>query len=171
MRLNKVAGIVFSILVFSYPVRPDDIQTNGRVCADPSASCQSSKWQFRPYDLSFKLPPALKWLNNYRSLNFYAIILKSMPTISDPDGPPGQRECSGYVSEIERMRVQEMFPKQKVFASRFGCGSPGVWYTNINAEYNFLAVYAGETQAAADTFLRTVRGSFPGANLGRPRFS
>jgi hypothetical protein len=165
MKINSLIGTVFLILVFSYTVRPDDIQTNGRVCAEPSAPCQSSKWQFRQYDLSFKLPRELKWLNNYRSATFYAIILKSMRAIPDPDGPAGERECSGYVSETERTRVQKMFATRKVFASRFGCGSPGVWYTNVNADYNFLAVYAGETQATADSFLRTVRGSFPGANL------
>lgn len=165
MNLKRLVCAVFSMLVLSIPIRADDIQTNGRVCGNPTAPCQSSKWQFRPYDLSFKLPQDLKWLNNYRSVNFYAIILKSMRTISDPDGPAGERECSGYISETERIRAQGMFPKHKVFASRFACGSPGVWYTNINAEYNFLAVYAGETQAAAEAFLPTVRRSFPGANI------
>ena len=42
-----------------------------------------------------------------------------------------------------------------------------VWYNNINAEYNFLAVYAGETSGEAKQVLRQVKatGSFNDANI------
>jgi len=162
-----IGGTILTLFVLGYSAKPDDIQTNGKVCSNPLAPCQSMKWQFRDYDLSFKLPPNLKWLNNYRSATFYAVILKSQRAIQDPDGPAGAGECSGYVSEAERKRVQALFPTRKVFASRFGCGSPGVWYTDVNADYNFLAVYAGETQASANTFLQTIRSTFPGSNTRR----
>lgn len=65
------------------------------------------------------------------------------------------------------MEAQSMFLKPKGFASHFGCGHLTVGYTNVNYNYNFLAVYAGETQAAANAFLARVKaeGKFPGANV------
>lgn len=167
MKFKRLAGAVLVLFFAGFSAKPDDIQTNGKVCSNPAARCQSSKWQFQDHDMSFKLPPNLKWLNNYRSAHFYAVIVKSQRAIQDPDGRAGARECSGYVSEAERKRVQAMFPTRKVFASRFGCGSPGVWYTDVNADYNFLAVYAGETQTSATTFLQTIRSTFPGSNTRR----
>jgi hypothetical protein len=151
---------------------PNEIQTHGKVCPNPSAPCQPAKWKnqivmFGSQDLSFHLPPHLKWLSNYYSASFYAVILNSKKAVPDPDGPAGPAQCSGYFSERERLEAQSVFPNQKVFASRFGCGSPGVGYTNVNYNFNFLAVYAGETQAAANSFLAQVKatGKFPGPNI------
>lgn len=154
------------LVSFNQSTYSDDIQTDGEVCGNPSAPCQSRDWTFQPNEISFRLPQNLKWLNNYRSLSFYAVILKSRQATEDPDGPAGEAECSGYFSEAERQAVQAMFPHNKVFASRFGCGSPGVGYTNVNFKYNFLAVYAGESKTAAANFLNKVKasGKFPGAN-------
>jgi hypothetical protein len=143
-----------------------EIQTNGKVCGNPSAPCSHSKWKFEAHDISFKLPRTLKWHKNYYSANFYAIILKSKPAIKDPDGVAGNKECSGYFSETERSDAQKQFPANKVFASRFGCDITGVAYTDVDYDYNILAVYAGETEAQAKNFLKTVKAKgFSDANI------
>lgn len=144
----------------------NEVQTNGEVCGNPSAPCSHSKWKFQANDISFKLPQTLKWQTNYYSDNFYAVILKSKPAVADPDGPGGEAECSGYYSESERIEVQKQFPSNQVFASRSGCGDPGIDYTNYNYDYNFLAVYAGETETEAKNFLKTVKAKgYSDANI------
>jgi hypothetical protein len=94
---------------------------------------------------------------NYYSANFYAIILRSQPAVVDPDGPARAADCSGYFSEKERVKAQNQFPGNKVFASRNGCGLGGIAYTNVKDGQNFLAVYAGTTEKQAKKFLRTVK--------------
>lgn len=143
----------------------DDIQTNGKVCGSPSVACQSKDWDFKPHDLSFRLPAKLKWLNNYYSAPFYAIILKSRRVVEGDVNV----DCSGYFSETERQQAQKLFRLNKVFASRFACGNPGVSYTNVNWDYNILAVYAGETKNQADEFLRKVIATnrYPDVRISR----
>jgi hypothetical protein len=135
----------------------NEIQTNGKVCGNPVVPCSHSKIKFSAEDLSFKLPRTLKWQKNYYSAYFYSIILMSRRAVEDPDGHVGDAECSGYFSESEQSKVQKQFPNNKVFASRFGCGEPGIGYTNVNHDYNILAVYAGETEREAGNFLKTVK--------------
>jgi hypothetical protein len=145
----------------------DEIHTGGKVCGNPSRPCQSAKWRFENWDLTFILPRELKWLNNYYSADFYAVILKSKPVVPDPDGPAGPAKCSGYFSEVDRVKTQSLFPNQKVFASHFGCGHLTVGYTNVNYDYNFIAVYVGESPAEASSFLARIKtgGRFLGANV------
>ncbi len=79
-----------------------------------------------------------------------------------------EEKCSqGYYSEDERSRVQDLFPTHKVFASRIGCYMATVWYTNVKNDYEFLAVYAGNTEAEAKIFLKQLKAKkeFPGANI------
>lgn len=128
----------------------------GRVCPDPARPCPG----FRPHDLSFVLPRDGVARPEFRSRPFYAVILRS-----------GGR-CT--VPERERLAVQAAFPRAKVFATRFECGGDvenAVTYEGVDARYGFLAVYAGETWAQADSALARVRaaGRFPGANLRRMR--
>jgi hypothetical protein len=164
---SRFLQVAILLLMTGSFVSADEVQTGGKVCPNPSVPCAGTKGKFGPQDLPFHLPASLKWLTNYYSASFYAVILKSREAVLDPDGPAGPVKCSGYFSERERLEVQAWFPNQKVFASRFGCGSPGVGYTNVNYNFNFLAVYAGETQAAANSFLRQLKasGKFPGSNF------
>ena len=62
-----------------------------------------------------------------------------------------------------------LFPARKVFRSEFGCYVPRIAYTNTNFRSNFVAVYAGETQAEAMRTLAQVKamGQFEGANVRR----
>jgi hypothetical protein len=159
--------VILIVLTSSLFVYSDEVHTGAKVCSNPSRSCQSAKWKFEAWDLSFPLPRELKWQSNYYSADFYAVILKSKPAVPDSDGLAGSAECSGNFSERERLQTQSLFPNQKVFASRFGCGHMTVGYTNVNYNYNFLAVYAGETQSAANSFLAGVKvtGKFQSANI------
>ena len=132
-------------------------------CSNPDAPCQSEQYTFEDYELSFRLPKKLVWLKTYQSDTFYAILLKSVEAKTDAG------KCQ-YISESKRLAVQAQFPEHKVFASHNGCNdiSPDmVTYTNVNSDYNFLAVYAGQTRKEAERRLSTVekQGQFSGPNI------
>jgi hypothetical protein len=125
-----------------------------RVCGDPSHPCAG----FKPHDLSFALPADGKARGEVRSAPFYAVILRTAP------------RCR--IDEAERTAAQQLFPANKVFATRFECDDDpenNVTYTGVNAKVGFLAVFAGEERAAARKVLETAAasGRFPGANLRR----
>ena len=151
-----------------------EVQTKGKVCPNPSSPCvkildiNERKNVFEDWHLSFKLPGKVEGRRGYYSANFYAIILKSQPAVKE--GPMDKEKCSqGYYPEKERKKVQDMFPSHKVFASRNGCYSPFITYTNdsVGEGINeFIAVYAGNTAAEAKSFLKqvTARKEFSGAS-------
>lgn len=129
----------------------------GAVCFDPNAACRSTA-TFAAHDLPFRIPAnEVIW----ESEPFYAIILKSV-RFKDAD-------CeTKFIPEAERLEAQALFPNRKVFASR--CPEPGtLFYSTINPNTNFMAVYGGRTQAEAARTLSTVKatGKFPGANIRR----
>ena len=131
-------------------------QAPGRVCPDPARPCPG----FKAHDLSFALPADGAARAEDRSAPFYAVILRTAG------------RCA--VGERERLAAQALFPGRKVFATRWECDGDvenNVTYTGVDARYGFLAVYAGESRAQADTALARVRatGRFPGANLRRMR--
>ncbi len=121
----------------------------GTICGSPTQSCGGEKY-FRPNDLGFSLPAKLKWQTNYTSKYFYAVILQSRRAVRDND--VDSNNCSkGYFSESERLRVQTFFPAKKVFTSRNGCyGASGNAYTNVNSDYEFIAVFGGMTESEAE---------------------
>ncbi|HEX8174306.1 MAG TPA: hypothetical protein VF543_04200 [Pyrinomonadaceae bacterium] len=129
----------------------------GAVCGDPTAPCRTTA-EFKPHDLPFRIPPqGAIW----ESEQFYAVILKS---VRDE-----RLDGTVFVPEEERVAAQKLFPRNKVFASRGG-GEPGeIFYSNVNGDQQFMAVYAGRTRAEAAAVLAKVRatGQFPGANLRR----
>jgi hypothetical protein len=125
-----------------------------QVCADPAMKCG----EFQPFDLQFR------WPRNaviYETEPFYAIILQSINAKND---------CEAHISEDVRLEAQRFFPHNKVFADR--CPDAGsIYYSKTNADYRFMAVYAGKTRAEAERMLATVRatGKYPTANLRRMR--
>lgn len=126
--------------------------TLGRVLPDPAAACEGAK----PHELCFEKPKDGIARAEYLSEPFYAIILKA-----------GER-CS--IAEAERVRVQALFPRSKVFSTRFYCGEDieeNIAYTNVDEKYAFLAVYAGATYLEAKKQLLAVKatGQFQGANI------
>lgn len=128
--------------------------TQGRVHPEPAAACRG----FKPHHLCFDLPDDGKARGEYSSEAFYAVILVTAG------------RCS--ISEKERLQVQELFPRSKVFSGRFQCNDDveeSVRYTSVNEKSGFLAVHAGGTLEEANRRLSEVKatGKFPGANVRR----
>jgi hypothetical protein len=175
-----VVGLVFMLtVIFSFPEfsqaqsNESEIQTKGKVCPNPALPCvkkaPSVAKVFEDADLSFRLPAKLTWQRNYHSANFYAIILKSRPAVMDKNRAAPSVCSQGYYSEEERKEIQKMFPTHKVFASRNGCAGYELGYTNAyegNENKEFVAVYAGNTEAEAKRFFKKVKAKkeFAGAS-------
>lgn len=124
----------------------------GSVCPDPDRPCEG----FKSNELSFRITTAFKFdRGKDESAPFYAVLLKTAPL------------CS--IQEEERLKVQALFPRQKVFVHQYFCQDFGdkVTYTNVNAKVGFIAVYAGATVADANAALAriTAMGMFPDANV------
>jgi len=127
---------------------------HAQVCADPAKPCAG----FKDNDLSFPLPKDGAARAESKSPPFYAVILRTAERCKIP--------------AAEQREVQALFPRNKVFHTRFECDDDvenNVTYTNVNDKFAFLAVYAGGERAAAEAFLGQVKamGKFPGANLRR----
>ena len=129
------------------------VVTQGKVCADPDRPCTG----FKPNELSFAIATPFKFdRGRDKSQPFYAVILKSAPI------------CS--LADSERVRAQKVFPRAKVFLHRYFCEDFGdkVTYSNVNEKSGFVAVYAGDTEAAAQPVLALAKSSgFPDANIRR----
>ena len=134
------------------------IVTQGPVCPDPARPCTLAGGPFKPNELSFRAPRAFKFdRGEDHSQPFFAAILQSGPL------------CG--IEEPRRLRVQQQFPRRKVFVHRYFCEEFGdkVTYTNVDRKQGFLAVYAGATEEEAKGFLKKLQasGAYPGANLRR----
>ena len=110
------------------------------------------------HEIAFDRPTDGVARAEYKSAPFFAVILKS------------GKACS--ITEEERVKTQGMFPKAKVFMTRFQCGGDpeeNVTYTNVDQKVAFLAVYAGDSLGQADRTLERAKasGKFPRANLRR----
>src|SRR5262245_64666754 len=129
------------------------VVTQGAVCPDPDRPCDG----FKPNELSFAISTPFKFdRGRDRSQPFYAVILKSAAPCSFKDD--------------ERMRAQKVFPRAKVFLHRFMCEdfNDKVTYSNVNEKTGFVAVYAGESEAAAQPMLALAKASgYPDANIRR----
>jgi hypothetical protein len=129
------------------------VLTQGRVCPDPDRPCDG----FKPNELSFAIAKPFTFdRGRDKSQPFYAVILKSAALCGFKDD--------------ERTRAQKVFPRAKVFLHRFMCEDFGdkVTYANVNEKTGFVAVYAGETAAAAEPILALAKASgYPDANIRR----
>jgi hypothetical protein len=128
------------------------------VCGNPNVTC-GGEITFQPNELPIRIP---RNAVIYDSDFFYAVILRSAPS--------PEESCDNFIPEPERLAAQTLFTQNKVFTSR--CAEPGqVSYSNTNSKAQFMAVYAGTTQADANRMLATVLATkkFPGANILRMR--
>ncbi len=128
--------------------------TQGKVQPDPVNPCSAGN--FKRHELCFETPGDGIARAEYLSEPFYAIILKTAG------------RCT--ITEEERLQVQGLFPRNKVFSMRFHCDGnieENISYTNVNDRFGFLAVYAGLTLKQANARLAEVKatGRFPGANI------
>jgi hypothetical protein len=161
-RFQTLLGFVvlLNLLTFSASA-----QTPAKVCPNPAAPCKSKHREFYPYDLSFTLPTKIKPNIDYKSAPFFAVILKENIKVSETE------ECDGgeYHKRVEadRKKIQTSFPDKKVFAS-YQCPDMGALSYTVNGQplnINFIALYAGETQAEADLTLLLAKSKFPKATL------
>lgn len=151
--MRPLVALAAVVTLLSAPPAPA-AESAAAVCGDPSHPCPG----FKANDLSFPLPGDGKARAEARSAPFYAVILKTAA------------RCR--LDEAARADAQALFPRNKVFATRFECDDApenNVTYTNVDAKLGFLAVYAGADRAAAKKILEAVKagGRFPGANLRR----
>jgi len=127
--------------------------TQGKVCPDPDKPCPG----FKPHELSFSIAKPFSFdRGRDQSQPFYAVMLQSGPL------------CG--ISDDERVRAQQAFPRAKVFLHRHMCEDFGdkVTYSNVNAKSGFVAVYAGETEAEAQKVLAQAKAAgYSGANVRR----
>lgn len=143
----------FFLLIVSLILSGDALaDTQGKVHPGPTASCKG----FKPHHLCFDMPADGIARAEYFSVPFYAIILKTT------------ERCSA--SEKERLEIQDLFPRSKVFFESFQCDDDveeAIRYTNVNEKFGFLAVYAGATLKEANKQLAEVKavGKFAGANI------
>ena len=154
MMTHRCLGVGFAAFLLITGIASVDAKAQAKVCPDPAHPCGD----FEPNELSFKIRKKFNFdRREDRSTPFYAVILKS-------------GELCG-ISEQERLKVQALFPANEVFVHRYFCNdfADNVTYTNINKKYGFIAVYAGETPAAAQKFLKQVlaTGQFLNANIRR----
>ena len=120
-------------------------------CPDPASPCPG----FREHDLSFTRETDGVARAEERSAPFFAVILAS------------GKACS--IPEKERVRIQKLFPKRKVFSSRFECDGDvenNVKYTNTRETAAFVAVHGGASRAEADKVAAEARAKgFADANV------
>jgi hypothetical protein len=137
-------------------------QTPGTTCPNPSKKCDST-YSFAPYQLPFVIKEKLVFGKTYKSVVFYAVILKSVKTSAESD-------CA-LVTDAERAAAQSDFADRKVFTSRHSCPEELVFYESIAPGFNFMAVYAGTTAATAKRMLARVKatGRYPQAYIKQLR--
>lgn len=137
-------------------------QISGTTCPGPSTRCEST-YAFAPYQLPFAIKDKLVFGKTYKSIAFYAVILKSVKASSEAD-------CA-FVAEEERVAAQAEFSDRKVFASRHSCPEELVLYEGVAAGFNFLAVYGGTTPATAKRMFDRVKatGLYPQAYVKKMR--
>jgi hypothetical protein len=143
-----IIAAAFSLLGIS------SAMAQGKVQSDPAKSCGNTT--FKPHELCFEAPKDEIARAEFLSETFYAIILKTAARCTIP--------------EADRADVQRLFPRLKVFSTRFQCDDDveeNISYTNVNEAYGFVAVYAGRTMKEAKARLLEVRATakFPGANI------
>jgi hypothetical protein len=146
----------------------------GKVCGDAAdENCTQSDGLWRPFNLTFITGRYdTSSSEPVKSRYFYVVILESVKAANKQTG------CN-FISEEKRTAAQEFFPHNKVFTSRNQCGSDAeavspdydtlTEYEGSNDAFNFMAVYGGETKAAANKILAEAKKKYPSANVRRMR--
>lgn len=150
---SAMAAVLACVCAFTAAATEN--RTPGQIHDYPGTETATSR---NPHNLSFEYPNDGLARAEFRSDEFYAIILKSA------------ERCT--LSEADRLGIQELFPENKVFMDRFECdeaSEDNVTYTNINPDYSFIAVYAGTGIEDANQLLdgMDLAARFPGANIRR----
>ncbi len=166
MKISKINFALLLLVISAFCVvfpfaanaqhRKSKIQL-GKVCGNPQIKCRTGSFEFGKHELGYEVPRGGNVISD--SEPFYAVILKTVKLQNDVN-------CENAISESERLEIQKVFPRNKVFALK--CSDAGdVFYTNVAENINFIAVFAGRTMTEAKIFLKTIRttGKYKGANL------
>jgi hypothetical protein len=157
-KASYLTVVIIMCLAFAVNAAAQKKAKVGRVCGDPTADCKGGD-AFQAYDLAFDTG---KNFVIAESEWFYGIVLKSIKL-------PGFGDCEHPAfSNEERLAVQELFPRHKVFA--LNCYDPGTnYYNGVAQKTAFIGVFAGRTTADANAFLKTVQATkrFPGVRVRR----
>ena len=142
-------------------VRAQVAHTWGKVCGSPTKkNCDLIYDEFAAHDLMFNTGRSETGAGKrVESNEFYAVILESVSAASETPNA-----CK-IVSEKKRLAAQKLFPQNKVFASRNNCSGTIVFYEGANNNYNFMAVYGGETEADAKKILVKAKTKYPNGNV------
>lgn len=158
MKTRSFGLIIMSLVLLcgSMSVSAQKKAAKGKVCGDPTLPCKSAE-NFQPHDLPFDTG---KSFAIFESEKFYGIVLRSVKL-------DGWGDCENpSFDEADRLPIQEMFPRNKVFA--LNCVESGTnYYPGVAEKTAFIGVYAGRTLAEANKFLKTVQatGQFPGVRV------
>lgn len=156
---SKIWGIIVLCILVSAVNSFGQKTKHGKICGNPNIKCRTNDVVFEPFEIPFEVP---KTYAVYSSEPFYAVILQSKSKSS--------ANCADAFSEDKRLKVQILFPDNKVFA--FKCDEFNTtYYTNVANNVGFMAVYAGKTLTEAKAFLKKmqVAGKFKGANIRKLR--
>lgn len=158
---------------FAAAAPADARKANGSaVCGKPVDRCNHPDKPFAAYELPFRLPRQLKANVEYRSVPFYAVVIRRQ---RDPACDGGE-----YTKSVEqfRARAQRLFPERKVFADQQCPDMGAVSYvpeketdTSSKPVEAFVAVYAGLTEREAKAVQKKARKQFTGTVLRRMRVS
>lgn len=159
---TKFAFMLFVLVL----IAPAASGQGGLICGDPTEKgCMPQYDGFEANDLTFLTGRAqLGTGTRHESDEFYAVILQSIKAASTRN-----RMGCDFITETKRLAEQKLARHNKVFTSRIGCvGKTIVGYSNVNQDYNFLAIYGG-TEAQAQVLLQTVKRRYPQANIRKMR--
>ncbi len=133
----------------------------GKLCPNPNADCHTAAI-FEPYDMPFEVPEDG---GIFESEPFFAVVLRSFKVADGDD--------KKFIPESERLKVQDMFPDRKVFASRASPEPGSVFYVDVPYNVRFLAIYGGKTQAEANGIAAEVKsgGKYTGAYVKKMQVS
>ena len=160
--IHKLIFTIFWLGVTAFTVHAQ----SGLICGDPmDKGCRPQYDAFEANDLTFLTGRAqLGTGTRHESEEFYAVILQSVKAASNKN-----RMGCDFISETKRLAEQKLAPHNKVFTSRNGCvGKTIVGYSNVNEDYNFMAIYAG-TEDKARSLLQKVKRRYPQANIRNMR--
>lgn len=159
---TKLVFVLFLLVL----IAPAASGQGGLICGDPTdKGCMPQYDGFEANDLTFLTGRAqLGTGTRHESDEFYAVILQSIKAASTKN-----RMGCDFISETKRLAEQKLAPHNKVFTSRNGCvGKTIVGYSNVNQDYNFMAIYGG-TEAQARALLQSVKRRYPQANIRKMR--
>ncbi len=139
-------AVCLLLLAFAQDAFSQRAKIVSRVCGDPSAAC-AKRAAFKNEDIPFGYNENAVVAE---TAEFYAVILKSAKLSEGAD-------CEKTPADFDTESYQYNFLRNKVFVAR-GCYSiQNNYYTKVGNNVIALAVFAGNTKAEADAFLRKVK--------------